>query len=370
MKRILVLLSFVLTFQSISFAQESGKVKSIANSVATRSGGGDGTNNSTQALPPVISYQGILTDASGNPVADGNYQVTFRTYPVSTGGIASGTFGPLTVTTVRGLFATELVSWNIEFFRDPLAQNTWIGVTVGSNPELTPRVRLTAVPYAFSADYANYTDSARVAVSTRSLLLPYVQSSSVAALPIISVSNTAATGWGIIGTTFAPLSGGLGYAGVVGRSNATTDGVGVLGRATGTNSSGVLGIGDGAGVQGTSGTATGVGVLAQNLQNVGTALEISGGIKVTGTNARPVFLHISTAANISSNQTAIDNALCNGDQNAMLIVTHSNNPPGVAGASFNKAFGVFWNGTRWAIYTEDGTAFPAGIGFNVLIIKR
>lgn len=31
-------------------------------------------------IPKVISYQGILTDRGGDPVADGNYIITLRLY--------------------------------------------------------------------------------------------------------------------------------------------------------------------------------------------------------------------------------------------------------------------------------------------------
>ena len=39
-------------------------------------------------IPPYMSYQGVLRDGSGNPVPDGSYSVTFRTYHVDAGGTA------------------------------------------------------------------------------------------------------------------------------------------------------------------------------------------------------------------------------------------------------------------------------------------
>ncbi len=37
-------------------------------------------------IPPTISYQGVLTDAGGNIVPDGNYTLTFKLYETPTGG--------------------------------------------------------------------------------------------------------------------------------------------------------------------------------------------------------------------------------------------------------------------------------------------
>ncbi len=41
--------------------------------------------------PPEMSYQGKVTDVSGNPVPDGNYPMRFRILDAPTGGAPSGT---------------------------------------------------------------------------------------------------------------------------------------------------------------------------------------------------------------------------------------------------------------------------------------
>ena len=38
------------------------------------------------AVPGLINFQGILRDASGNPIADGSYSVTFRIYDAASAG--------------------------------------------------------------------------------------------------------------------------------------------------------------------------------------------------------------------------------------------------------------------------------------------
>lgn len=37
-------------------------------------------------IPQTISYQGALTDTSGNAVPDGSYEFTFRMYDIANGG--------------------------------------------------------------------------------------------------------------------------------------------------------------------------------------------------------------------------------------------------------------------------------------------
>lgn len=118
-------------------------------------------------VPQTLSYQGLLTDNTGSPVADGNYAVTFRFYTVPTAGIATTTRGPLTVTTFKGLFMATLGDGSSA---DNLAlpytlgnQEVYVGITISpSVTELTPRVRLTAVPYAYAAYTVTTVDASKV----------------------------------------------------------------------------------------------------------------------------------------------------------------------------------------------------------------
>jgi len=104
--------------------------------------------------PGLMNYQGRLNDDSGNPVADDSYDVTFRIYQ-SSAALWTETHS---VFTTDGFFSVELgsngsplPSWI--FGLDPL----WLGITVGTDPEITPRTRLTSAPHAYrvaSVDYA------------------------------------------------------------------------------------------------------------------------------------------------------------------------------------------------------------------------
>ncbi len=43
---------------------------------------------SLAAIPETMSYEGVLLDSEGIPVADGDYDITFRVYDVAEGGSA------------------------------------------------------------------------------------------------------------------------------------------------------------------------------------------------------------------------------------------------------------------------------------------
>lgn len=112
-----------------------------------------------------INYQGKLTASNGSIVADGTYQIKFSLYTVSSAGTpiwtASGTTGAptaLSVSVVSGLFTVMLgdtsVAGGSQNSLDGLDWNTdslYLGVTVGSDGEMTPRKRLGAVPQAFNS---------------------------------------------------------------------------------------------------------------------------------------------------------------------------------------------------------------------------
>jgi hypothetical protein len=142
--------------------------------------------------------------------------------------------------------------------------------------------------------------------------------------------------------------------GVMGSSNTT--GVGVIGQTTGASGVGVEARG------------SGISSLSQ-----GTALSINqGAIAVPGAGLgtfTPVFIHRATAGNTSGQVTVIDNPLTNGDPSAILIVTQNWNPGGVGGTYNTHPIGVFYNGSRWAIFNEDLGNLTVNAAFNVLVFK-
>jgi len=103
-------------------------------------------------ITPYISFQGKLTNPDGTNVTDTSYSITFSIYTVSSGGSAVWT-ETKSITTSAGLFQTNLgdtttLPGSVNFNSNAL----YLGVKVGSDAEMTPRVQLTAVPQAFNAD--------------------------------------------------------------------------------------------------------------------------------------------------------------------------------------------------------------------------
>ncbi|HNS94838.1 MAG TPA: hypothetical protein PKG71_02625, partial [Candidatus Woesebacteria bacterium] len=102
-----------------------------------------------------INFQGKLVNSSGLNVADGNYDITFYLYAASSGGSALWTevwnTGTAQVPVQDGVFrvalGTHSVLTSFNFNDDSL----YLAVKVGADPEMTPRIRFTSVPYAFVA---------------------------------------------------------------------------------------------------------------------------------------------------------------------------------------------------------------------------
>jgi len=107
---------------------------------------------SYSAVPQTINYQGYLTDSGGTPI-NGTVQMLFSIYDVSSGGTALWIENQ-TVNVNNGIYSVvlgETTPINLAF-----DTQYYLGVVVGGDPEMTPRQALTSVPYAFSADVADY----------------------------------------------------------------------------------------------------------------------------------------------------------------------------------------------------------------------
>ncbi len=103
------------------------------------------------SVPPVVATEGVLSSTGGVPLANGSYTLTFRLYPTQLGGVAVWQ-ETASVTVAAGRFAWELGSLT------PLsaaiaAQGQWIGVQVGTEPEL-PRAPWRSSPFALRAQVA------------------------------------------------------------------------------------------------------------------------------------------------------------------------------------------------------------------------
>jgi hypothetical protein len=111
--------------------------------------------------PLVLNYQGRLADpVTGAAKPDGTYQMAFALYDVETGGVALWT-ETRDVTTKNGLFSIRLGEVTA-FPAPPIfdGRALWLAITVGADPQATPRLPVSFVAYAL---YANYAASAGIA---------------------------------------------------------------------------------------------------------------------------------------------------------------------------------------------------------------
>lgn len=143
---------------------------------------------SQSTIPRKISYQGVLTDTSGMPRGDGSYTIIFRLYELEIGGIAVWS-ETKNLQIKRGLFPTILGDHNPFGSSLKFDRQYWLGIQVNSEPELSPRILLTAAGYsiaainadsskfstsalhsetaahAYSADYVHFSDTAFMALN-------------------------------------------------------------------------------------------------------------------------------------------------------------------------------------------------------------
>ena len=112
-----------------------------------------------QTVPSSFNYQGVLRGGSGELLAAGTYNVSFRLYPAATGGSAvwGRTYAVLLDT--NGLFNVELtdsagsVVVTGAVLTAAVSSNAtlYLGLTVSGSTEIAPRQQLLAVPYALLA---------------------------------------------------------------------------------------------------------------------------------------------------------------------------------------------------------------------------
>ncbi len=102
-------------------------------------------------VPEQINYQGKLTDDTGTEVADGTYTITFTLYD-ELNAVAWTETQPA-VSVVKGLFSTKLPlnPGASPFPAGLFDEELFLGITVDSDAEMSPRQQLTTVPFSFKA---------------------------------------------------------------------------------------------------------------------------------------------------------------------------------------------------------------------------
>src|SRR2546430_2734072 len=155
--------------------------------------------------PRTIGYQGVLADPFGNLIPDGNHSITMRLYDAANA--ASAIYGEKqTVPVVHGVFNAIIGSVTPLPASLAFDRAYFVGVSVDDGAELSPRIPLTAVPYAIHAAMADEVSSTATSV-VRSLngqqgavTLQGTGSTTVTqSAGTITISSTGGSGGGIQG---------------------------------------------------------------------------------------------------------------------------------------------------------------------------
>jgi len=104
---------------------------------------------SSAQVPQMINYQGKLTNPSGAPVTD-TLQMVFTIYADEAGTTPLWTETQSTVEILKGVFNVLLGSVNPIFYSVFDGTTRYLGVSVGGDPEITPRKAMVSVPYAYT----------------------------------------------------------------------------------------------------------------------------------------------------------------------------------------------------------------------------
>lgn len=106
------------------------------------------------ATASTLNFQARLMNGSGSLVADGNYSIEFRLYTAVAAGTNEWT-ETQSVAVKNGYFNVYL--GNVTPFPGTIdwSQEKWLTMNVNSDGEMTPRIKLTAVPYAFRSGQAD-----------------------------------------------------------------------------------------------------------------------------------------------------------------------------------------------------------------------
>ncbi|MEA3494128.1 MAG: hypothetical protein U9R38_07080 [Candidatus Margulisiibacteriota bacterium] len=102
------------------------------------------------SVPQQIYFQGILLDSNGDAIT-GARDMTFKLYSAATGGTALDTDAHTGVSVSSGLYTVKL-SIDSSHFN---GNDRYIGITVGTDSEMTPRVQVLTVPYVYNAANAD-----------------------------------------------------------------------------------------------------------------------------------------------------------------------------------------------------------------------
>jgi len=111
------------------------------------------------AIPAQINYQGVLKDTAGNPISNPALSMVFSIYSGATGGTALWT-ETQSVTVEGGIYSVQMGSVTPIPASHFDGNAKYLGIQVGTDTEMTPRLILVSVPYAYRAAQTDAATSA------------------------------------------------------------------------------------------------------------------------------------------------------------------------------------------------------------------
>ncbi|PZS05370.1 MAG: hypothetical protein DLM69_01005 [Candidatus Chloroheliales bacterium] len=245
---LVVFAQFIGSVQAAPPSQISGVSAQLAPGVSQTSASKPGSP--ADQTPYHLTVQGRLTDPSGNPITVAT-NVTFKLYSVPSGGSPLYTEGPVSVTpSSNGLFTyllgsnTTWTSVTTQLF----ANKVYLGITVATDAEMTPRFEMTGSPYAYSLAPGAMIAGATTGNSPDPALLNVIATGGSANNAVAGSFQNTNGGTG----SRTGLSVGVGGIGTGGTSSSTAGGF--------INSGGGSGTGGQFGIQSTlQGTVAGAG---------------------------------------------------------------------------------------------------------------
>jgi hypothetical protein len=109
--------------------------------------------------PSILHYQARLLDSGGSPLSAASLSVTFTLYDAPTGGNVLYT-ETQSLDVTGGLLSAQIgasTPLNTALFDS--GSERWLGITIGSDSEMSPRTRMTSVAYALRAASARQADN-------------------------------------------------------------------------------------------------------------------------------------------------------------------------------------------------------------------
>ncbi len=315
-------------------------------------------------VPRLINYQGMLLVTTGQPISDGDYALTFSLYDEKNTQLWTETHNQVFVG--AGLF--QVMLGTVMPFNIPFDKPYFLGIQVGSDPELQPRMPLASVAYAIRAEEANRLFGYSVSPTPEpNTLLPLDASGKFPASVITGGTsgdflkkNEPDTSRATCSSPLLLISNLGGGDGVSGRS---TDGVGVAGQST--TNDGVTGWTEASGMSGVFGQSTdGRGVVGRSENDDGV-------VGWTGANDKSgMYGHSTDGIGVSGQSSSGVGVKGHSDNNDGVVgVTyvsgksgvwgHSTEGYGVSGSSANSDGVVGWTENQnkagvWG-HSTDGT---------------